>query len=204
MSLTIKIIDQEGKELGTKDVSFINYPFNKDMVAKACKYFMSIRKVAVSHTKSRGEVRGGGRKPWRQKHMGKARFGSTRNPVWRKGGIAHGPKSVKNFTISINKLEKILSLRSAISKYCTNGQVVMLDKWETVSTKKFASLKEKIFPNKPLLVVYDQEKDIFLSARNESRTSVSAIDSLNTLDVMSSSNLLITTSAIEKLSNKLN
>lgn len=124
-----KVYNQMGKETDTVDLpkEIFGLRPNADLVHQVYVSLMSNRRTAVADTKGRGEVRGGGRKPWRQKGTGRARHGSTRSPIWVGGGVAHGPKSEKNFAKKVNKKMKMKALFTVLSAKWRDGEIVFLD-----------------------------------------------------------------------------
>lgn len=123
------IYNQKGEETGKINLpeEIFNIPWNDDMVHSVVVSMMSNKRSGTAHTKNRGEVRGGGKKPWRQKGTGRARHGSTRSPIWVGGGVAHGPRVDKNYSKKINKKEKSKALRAVLSKKLKDNEIIFLD-----------------------------------------------------------------------------
>lgn len=121
--------NQKGQEAGKLDIpeSLFGLPWNADLVYQVVLAMRSNERDPIAHTKTRGEVRGGGKKPWQQKGTGRARHGSTRSPIWVGGGVAHGPRNDKNFTRKINKKTKIKALFTILSKKYRDGEVLFVD-----------------------------------------------------------------------------
>jgi large subunit ribosomal protein L4 len=124
-----KIYNQQGKESGkvTLPEAVFSTQWNADLVHQVAISMMSNAREPIAHTKTRGEVRGGGKKPWQQKGLGRARHGSSRSPIWVGGGVAHGPRNDKNYSKKINKKMKTAALYSILSKKFKDGEVLFLD-----------------------------------------------------------------------------
>jgi len=123
------IHNQKGEESGKIKLpeSVFNVPWNADLVHQVIVSMMSNSRQHIAHTKTRGEVSGGGKKPWQQKGTGRARHGSTRSPIWVGGGIAHGPRNDKNYNRKINKKVKEKALYSILSKKFKDGEILFID-----------------------------------------------------------------------------
>jgi large subunit ribosomal protein L4 len=124
-----KIYNQKGAEAGVIKLSdkAFGLPWNADLVHQVAMAMMSNARTPVADTKGRGEVRGGGKKPWRQKGTGRARHGSTRSPIWKGGGVTHGPLSEKNFKKKINKKMKSKALLAVLSEKFRNNEILFVD-----------------------------------------------------------------------------
>jgi large subunit ribosomal protein L4 len=124
-----KIYNQKGKESGkvTLPDAVFAMQWNADLVHQVAVGMMSNARDPIAHTKTRGEVRGGGKKPWQQKGLGRARHGSSRSPIWVGGGVAHGPRNDKNYTKKINKKMKTAALYSILSKKLKDNEIIFLD-----------------------------------------------------------------------------
>lgn len=132
-----KIYNQTGKEAGKIKLpeSIFGLPWNADLVHQVIVSMQGNDREAVAHTKTRGEVRGGGKKPWRQKGTGRARHGSTRSPIWVGGGVAHGPRNDKNFKRKINKKMKAKALFTILSQKMRDGEVLFVDSFTFAAPK---------------------------------------------------------------------
>ncbi|MBX4210984.1 50S ribosomal protein L4 [Candidatus Parcubacteria bacterium] len=138
-----KVYNQEGKEVGavTLPEKVFNAPWNADLVHQVTYSMLSNARGPVAHTKDRGAVRGGGKKPWQQKGTGRARHGSIRSPLWRKGGVTHGPLKEKNYERKINKKMKTKALCVVISRKMRDGEVLFINELN-LSEKKTARAKD--------------------------------------------------------------
>lgn len=158
-------------------------------------------------TKTRSEVSGGGRKPWRQKGTGNARQGSIRATQWRGGGIVFGPNPNKNYTKKMNKKERRLALKSALAYKVIDKELIVVDelKFESSKTKEMVNLLTKfdIEVNKVLVVVSELTENVCLAARNLANVKVVTFDEVNAFDLVSADNMLIEVSALDKLEEVL-
>ena len=138
-----KIYNQEGKETSTVTLpeSIFNVPWNNDLVHQVVISMQANKRLPIAHSKDRSEVKGGGRKPWRQKGTGQARHGSIRSPIWRGGGVTFGPRKEKDYRKRINKKMKARALFIALSKKLKDKEIIFVDTF-TFSEPKSAHAKK--------------------------------------------------------------
>ncbi|MGD0659754.1 MAG: 50S ribosomal protein L4 [Syntrophorhabdales bacterium] len=162
------------------------------------------RRRGTAKTKTRGEVRGGGKKPWRQKGTGRARAGSTTSPVWVGGGTVFGPRP-KEYHMSLPKKVRRAALRSALTVRNQGAHLLVLDKLElpSISTKSFAGIMKTLNLSKPLVVVQGKDEVLEKSARNIPYTKVLRTEGLNVYDVMRHEQLMVTVDALKKIEEAL-
>jgi len=162
------------------------------------------RRRGTAKTKTRGEVRGGGKKPWRQKGTGRARSGSTTSPVWVGGGTVFGPIP-KAYRMSLPKKVRKAALRSALTVRNEGAHLLVLDKLElpAISTKHFAGIMKALNLSKPLVVVPGKDEIVEKSARNIPHTKVLRVEGLNVYDVMRYEQLMVTVDALKKIEEAL-
>jgi large subunit ribosomal protein L4 len=165
-----KVYNQSGKEVGEVKLpaNVFGLSWNADLVHQVITSMLSDSRVIYAHTKTRGQVSGGGRKPWRQKGTGRARHGSTRSPIWVGGGIAHGPNGLKNYSRKINKKMKIKALYTILSKKLKDGEILFVDKFEIAKPKTV----EAIGILKSLSKI-KTASDIFTKKRNSAIIAIS-------------------------------
>lgn len=160
-----------------------------------------------ANTKTRSEVSGGGKKPWRQKGTGRARQGSTRAPHWYHGGVVFGPTPDRNYTRKMNKKERKLALKSALSYKLIDSEMIVLDsfKLESSKTKEAIEILTNLKANeaKTLIVVDKLEENVILATRNLANVILLETDEINTLDVVSADLLVITEAAVKKIEEVL-
>ncbi len=190
------LYNQEGKTVGKYDLpeSIFNVKANTDVVHEALKAQLSNARSVIANTKNRAQVRGGGRKPWRQKGTGRARHGSIRSPLWRGGGVSFGPTNERNFSVKINKKKKQKALFMVLSSKVREARFALLDDivLDGIKTKTifgiFNTLSQTVFGNtylkKTLLIVPKSDKTIELSSRNIPNVKVISADSLNVGDIL--------------------
>lgn len=168
---------------------------------------MANRRQASASTKTRSEVSGGGRKPWRQKGTGNARQGSIRATQWRGGGIVFGPNPNRNYTKKMNKKERRLAVKSALAYKLLDKELIVVDdiNFVTSKTKEMVNLLTKfdIENNKVLVVVSELTENVCLASRNLANVKLITFEEVNAFDLVSADNLLITAGALEKLEEVL-
>lgn len=201
-----KLYNQDGREVGsiTLPESVFGVKWNPDLVHQVSQSMLSNKRQGSAHTKNRGEVRGGGKKPWKQKGTGRARHGSTRSPIWVGGGVAHGPRSDKNYDRKISRTMKRQALYSALSRKLHDGEVLFLSgiampEIKTQSAKevlhKLSEVKgyELIVKarNAAHIIIPAKDTNVEKSFRNFGNISVGQTRNLNLLDVLTYKYLII-------------
>ena len=163
--------------------------------------YLANQRQGTQSTLTRGEVSGGGKKPWKQKGSGRARQGSTRSPQWYHGGIAHGPKP-REYGFSINKKVKRLAMKSALSGKAADDEILVLDSFglEEIKTKEVAKILAALPTGKKTLIVLPEKDDVvYKSARNIAGVKVSLINTLNVYDILNCDKLLVLQDAVSKI-----
>ncbi len=190
------------KEINLKD-NIWNIEPNDSVLHDAVVLTLASRRQGTHSTKTRSEVSGGGRKPWRQKGTGNARQGSIRAPQWRGGGIVFGPTPNKNYTKKMNKKERRLALKTALTYKAKNNELIAIDsiKFETNKTKEMMLLLNKLdLVNKKVLLVIDNlDENICLASRNIGNIKVVLPEEVNTYDVLNADRMLLTSNSLQKL-----
>ena len=198
----VAVYNMEGKEVGTIDLSdaVFGVEVNEHLVHMAVVQQLANKRQGTQKAKTRSEVSGGGRKPWRQKGTGHARQGSTRSPQWTGGGVVFAPKP-RDYSFKMNKKEKRIALLSALSSKVADNKIVVLDAFnlDEVKTKKFAEVMSNLKVDKALVVIEGENKNVVLSGRNIPTVKVSATNEINTYDVLKYETLVVTKAAVEKL-----
>ena len=191
------LYNQEGKTVGTYALpeGIFNVPMNTDVLHQALIAQESNARSVIAHTKNRAQVRGGGRKPWRQKGTGRARHGSTRSPLWKGGGVSFGPSNERDFSLKINKKQKQKALFMALSSKVKEAKLALLDvlSLPEIKTKKAFEVLHIISDaafggagsRKILVVLPKSDQTIALSVRNIPQVKVLVADSLNVKDLLS-------------------
>ena len=198
----VSVYNIEGKEVGSIELNdaVFGVDVNEHLVHMAVVNQLANNRQGTQSAKTRSEVSGGGRKPWRQKGTGHARQGSTRAPQWTGGGIVFAPKP-RDYSFKMNKKEKKLALLSALTSKVADNKIVVLDefKLDEIKTKKFAEVMNNLKVSKALVVLEGENKNVVLSGRNIPTVKVSATNEINTYDVLKYDTLVVTKAAVEKL-----
>lgn len=163
--------------------------------------YLANQRQGTQSTKTRSEVSGGGKKPWRQKGTGRARQGSTRAPQWTHGGIAHGPKP-REYGFSINKKVRKLAMRSALSSKVAAEEMIVLEslELEAIKTKEVVKVLSALETGKKVLIVLPEKNDvIYRSARNIAGVNVSMVNTLNVYDILNSDTIVVLKDAVAKI-----
>ena len=198
----VSVYNIEGKEVGSIELNdaVFGVEVNEHLVHMAVVNQLANNRQGTQSAKTRSEVSGGGRKPWRQKGTGHARQGSTRSPQWTGGGVVFSPKP-RDYSFQIDKKEKRIALLSALSSKVADNKIVVLDAFnlDEVKTKKFAEVMSNLKVDKALVVIEGENKNVVLSGRNIPTVKVSATNEINTYDVLKYETLVVTKAAVEKL-----
>lgn len=202
----VAVFNMEGNQVGEVELndSVFGVEVNQDLMHKVVVSQLANRRQGTVATKNRSAVRGGGRKPWRQKGTGRARQGSIRSPQWVGGGVVFGP-SARDFSYRLPKKARRAALKSALSSKVAAGNVVVLDQLniEGPKTKLVANMLKALDVQKPLLVTAEWDTNVELSARNIPGAVVAKSAGLNVYDILNSQKLIITKDAVIKLEEVL-
>ena len=200
---TVDVYNLEGKKVSTVDLKeeVFGIEPNENIVHSVLANYLANQRQGTQSTKTRAEVRGGGRKPWRQKGTGRARQGSIRAPQWIKGGIALGPKPRK-YSYRVNKKEKRLAIRSILSSKVLENNLVVLDKisFKDIKTKQMvnALAKNKI-EGKALVMITEKNENVEKSTRNIENVKVAVVNTINVFDLLKYNKLVLTLDTVKKL-----
>ena len=174
---------------------------NEAIVHSVLVNYLANQRQGTQSTKTRAEVRGGGRKPWRQKGTGRARQGSIRSPQWIKGGIALGPKP-RSYKYRVNKKERRLAIRSVLSSKVLENQLLVVDKLEMneIKTKNMVSALNNLkVEGKTLMVLSERNENVQKSARNIEKVKTTLVNTINVYDLLKYNKLILTVDAIKKI-----
>ena len=195
------VYNQKGEVVGDVELNskIFEVKPNKHLLAEAVRIQLSNARGGLANTKTRGEVRGGGKKPWKQKGTGRARAGSTRGPIWRHGGVAFGPRSNRNWELKINKKAKTQALFMSLSDKATDKQFIVIDQllMDQPKTKEFVKMftglqgSLKNIGKKQLLVTPRKDDKIARSSRNIKSVKLVLANSLNLVDVLTADTVLV-------------
>lgn len=198
------IHNQNGEKIGETELNpkIFELKPKESVIHQIVTAQLANRRKPWAHTKQRSEIRGGGRKPWRQKGTGRARHGSIRSPLWIGGGVTFGPRKERNYNQKVNKKMKRKALAMCLSDLVQNKHLILLDKIKLtkIKTKNIIDiLKNLKLTNKKVLLSLDKKDEkVILSARNIQGLNFIAADSLNCLDILNNECLVITVKGLEK------
>ena len=200
---SIDVYNIEGKKVKSVELKeeIFGIEPNEAVVHNVLVNFLANQRQATQSTKTRAEVRGGGRKPWRQKGTGRARQGSIRAPQWIKGGIALGPKP-RSYKYTVNKKEKRLAIKSLLSSKVLENELFVVDNLELkeIKTKEMAkALTNLKVEGKALIVLPEKNENVQKSARNIEGVKTSLVNTINVYDLLKYKNLVITLDTVKKL-----
>lgn len=191
-------------EISLRDDIF-NTKINKYLVHQVVKCYLANKRRGTASTKNRGEVRGGGAKPWRQKGTGRARAGTIRSPIWVGGGIVFGPNP-RDYSFSLPKKMKAIALKSVLSDKAKNNEIIILDKLslEENKTKKMVEILENLKAfKKPLIIIEKEDKKIELSIRNIEGAMVLPVSKINAYDLLNQGKIIFTKEALKRIEEVL-
>lgn len=207
-----KLYNQSAEVVGEIELpdAIFSREVNSDLVHQALRRELAGQRRVLAHAKNRGEVRGGGRKPWPQKGTGRARHGSIRSPLWKGGGVTHGPTKERNFKRSLNKKMKRLAIASVLSEKAKRGDLTVVENLEAGSgkTKEIAKVFEKFLKKgkkyqRALVLVPESEKAFARAAKNLPYVKVIPPANVNLLDLLNHRYLITTKGALETLEKNL-
>ncbi|MBE5819953.1 MAG: 50S ribosomal protein L4 [Clostridiales bacterium] len=200
---SIDVYNIEGKKVSTIDLKeeIFGIKPNEAVVHSALVNYMANQRQGTGNTKTRAEVSGGGRKPWRQKGTGRARQGSIRAPQWYKGGIALGPKP-RDFRYTINKKERRLAIKSVLSSKVIENNLVVVDKlaFDEIKTKNMVNALTNLkVEGKTLIVLPEKNENVQKSARNIKGVKTSLVNTINVYDLLKYNKLVVTVDTVKSL-----
>ena len=195
----VSVLNMEGKEVGSMELNdaVFGVEVNEHLVHLAVVAQLANKRQGTQKAKTRSEVSGGGRKPWRQKGTGHARQGSTRSPQWKGGGVVFAPVP-RDYTITLNKKEKRAALKSALTSRVQGGKFIVVDelKFDEIKTKKFQNVMDNLKVNKALVVLADNDQNAVLSARNIADVKTTQVNTMNVYDILKYSTVVATKAAV--------
>ena len=198
----IKVVNMAGENVGTMTLSDAVFAadINGAVLHAAVVRYLGNQRQGTQSTLTRTEVSGGGKKPWRQKGTGHARQGSTRAPQWTGGGVVFAP-TPRDYSFKLNKKEKQLALKSALTSRVAEEKIFVLDalKMDEVKTKKFQAVLDALKVNKALVVLEENDQNVILSARNIPNVKTAQTNTINVYDILKYDTLVITKDAVSKI-----
>ena len=198
----VSVYNMDGQQVGSIDLNdaVFGVEVNEHLLHKARVTTLANSRQGTKKQKTRSEVRGGGKKPWRQKGTGNARQGSIRAPQWKGGGVVFAAVP-RDFTLEMNKKEKRAALKSALTNCVKDNNLVVLDelKLNEIKTKNFKKVLDNLKLDKSLVVLEGLDKNVVLSARNIEEVKTSTVNELNVYDVLKYEKVLITKNAVKNI-----
>ena len=202
MAITVKVLNMSGNEVGSVELNenIFGVEVNEHVMHQAVVQYLANQRQGTKSAKTRAEVRGGGRKPWRQKGTGRARQGSIRAPQWTGGGVVFAPKP-RDFSFKLNKKVKRLALKSALTTKVNNEKFVVVDelKLNEIKTKEMKKVLDNLNVNKGLVVLEENNKNVLLSARNIPNVKTAGVSTINVYDILKYESFVVTKEALAKI-----
>ena len=199
---TVKVYNIEGKEVGSLELndSVFGVEVNSHLMHMATVLQLANKRQGTQSALTRAEVRGGGRKPWKQKGTGHARQGSTRSPQWTGGGVVFAPKP-RDYSFKMNKKEKSLALKSALTTKVQDQKFIVLDgiNFDEIKTKKMQAVLDSLKLDKALVVLDKKDDNVILSARNLPTVKTALSNAINVYDILKYDALVITKDAVAQI-----
>ncbi len=198
----VSVYNMEGKEVGTIELNdaVFGVTVNEHLVHMAVVQQLANNRQGTQKAKTRSEVSGGGRKPWRQKGTGHARQGSIRAPQWTGGGMVFAPVP-RDYSFKMNKKEKRAALKSALSDKVAGGKLIVVDelKFDEIKTKNFVNVMNNLKVVKGLVVLADNDENVVMSARNAVCAETTMVNNINVYDIMCAKTVVLTKDAVAKI-----
>ena len=198
----VSVYNMEGKEVGTIELNdaVFGVTVNEHLVHMAVVQHLANKRQGTQKAKTRSEVSGGGRKPWRQKGTGHARQGSIRAPQWKGGGVVFAPVP-RDYSFKLNKKEKRAALKSALTSRVQENKLIVVEelKFDEIKTKNFKKVMDNLNVNKALVILGDKNENAVLSARNIPTIQTAYAEFINVYDVMKGGTLVLTKDAVTKI-----
>ena len=195
----VALYNMEGAEVGTIELSdsIFGVEVKENLVHQAVVLYLANRRQGTQKAKTRSEVSGGGRKPWRQKGTGHARQGSTRSPQWTGGGVVFAPVP-RDYSFKMNKKEKRSALKSALTSKVQDNKFMVLDelKFDEIKTKKMVTVLDALKVGKALLVITDDSENVVKSARNIENVQLASPSTINVYDILKYDTVIATKSSV--------
>ena len=195
----VAVYNMEGKEVGTLELNdaVFGVEINEHLVHLAAVNQLANNRQGTQKAKTRAEVSGGGKKPWRQKGTGHARQGSTRAPQWTHGGVVFAP-TPRDYTFRMNKKEKRLALKSVLTSRVQENKLIVLDelKFDAIKTKNMTAVLDALKVNKALVVINENDQNVVLSARNIAGVKTALTNTINVYDILKYNTVVVTKAAV--------
>ncbi|CBK73265.1 LSU ribosomal protein L4P [Butyrivibrio fibrisolvens 16/4] len=198
----VSVFNMEGKEVGSMDLndSIFAVEINEHLVHMAVVQQLANNRQGTQKAKTRSEVSGGGRKPWRQKGTGHARQGSTRSPQWTGGGVVFAP-TPRDYSFKLNKKEKRAALKSALTSVVNENKFIVVDelKLDSIKTKDFAKVLTNLNVEKALVVLDTNDQNVVMSAKNIPTVKTALTNTINVYDILKYNTVVVTKAAVDQI-----
>ena len=198
----VSVYNMEGKEVGKMDLNdaVFGVKINEHLVHMAVVQTLANKRQGTQKAKTRSEVSGGGRKPWRQKGTGHGRQGSIRAPQWKGGGVVFAPVP-RDYSFKLNKKEKRAALKSVLTSRVQENKFIVLDelKLDEIKTKKFKEIMNNLKVEKAMVVIGEADQNVIRSAKNLPKISTAVVENINVYDILKGDTLVITKDAVAKI-----
>ena len=198
----VSVYNMEGKEVGTMDLndSIFAVEINEHLVHMAVVQQLANNRQGTQKAKTRSEVSGGGRKPWRQKGTGHARQGSTRSPQWTGGGVVFAP-TPRDYSFKLNKKEKRAALKSVLTSVVNENKFIVVDelKLDSIKTKDFAKVLTNLNVEKALVVLDTNDQNVVMSAKNIPTVKTALTNTINVYDILKYNTVVVTKAAVDQI-----
>ena len=198
----VAVYNMEGKEVGTMELNdaVFGVEVNEHLVHLAVVNQLANNRQGTQKAKTRSEVSGGGKKPWRQKGTGHARQGSTRAPQWTGGGVVFAP-TPRDYTFKMNKKEKRLALKSVLTSRVQENKLIVVDelKLSEIKTKNMKAVLDALRVEKALIVLNENDQNVILSARNIANVKTALTNTINVFDILKYNTVVVTKAAVETI-----
>ena len=198
----VKVFNMSGSEVGSIELndSIFAVEVNTHVMHQAVVQYLANKRQGTQSALTRAEVRGGGRKPWRQKGTGRARQGSTRSPQWTGGGVVFAPKP-RDYSFKLNKKVKRLALKSALTTKVNDGKFVVVDEINLpeMKTKEMVKVLNNLNVNKSLVVLEDANEKAVVAARNIPTVKTASVSTITVYDILKYDSVVVTKAAVEKI-----
>ena len=198
----VSVFNMEGNEVGTMELNdaIFGAKVNEHLVHLAVVSQLANKRQGTQKAKTRSEVSGGGRKPWRQKGTGHARQGSTRSPQWKGGGVVFAP-TPRDYTIRLNKKEKRAALKSVLTSKVQENKFIVVDelKFDEIKTKAMKNVLANLKADKALVILNDNDQNVVLSARNIEGVQTALTNTINVFDLLKHNTVVVTKAAVETI-----
>lgn len=195
----VAVYNMKGEEVGSLELNdaVFGAKINEHLVHMSVVQYLANKRQGTQKAKTRSEVRGGGRKPWRQKGTGHARQGSIRAPQWKGGGVVFAP-TPRDYSFKINKKEKRAALKSVLTSKVNDSKFIVLDelKLDEIKTKKFREVMENLKVSKALVILNDNDQNVVMSARNIPKIKTALTNTINVYDILKYDTIVVTKDAV--------